>query len=127
MVDWRIQKVVEDENIKNRVKFFGTQSDVSKFLMAMDVFVFPSIYEGLGIALIEAQCTGLNCVVSDEIAQEAIITDNVKKIKLDVEPKQWAKTILESKSTERYIDFDTPEIKKYTVENLINKMKEVYN
>ena len=123
----QVQKAVENDNIKSKVKFLGTQSDVSKFLMAIDVFVFPSLYEGLGIALIEAQCTGLNCVVSDEITQEAIITDNVKKLKLNIDPKYWAETILNSKSTKRYINFDTPEIQKYTVEYLINQMKEVYN
>ena len=57
--------------------FAGVREDVQKVLQAMDVFVFPSLYEGLPLALLEAQSTGLPCFISDTVSQEAVITDVV--------------------------------------------------
>ena len=49
--------------------FTGVQQQVPQFLAAMDVFVFPSMHEGLGLALLEAQAAGLPCVVSDSVPE----------------------------------------------------------
>lgn len=57
-------------SIQNHVIFIGNTRDVSGYLMAMDLFVFPSLYEGLGIVLIEAQATGLICITSNNVPLE---------------------------------------------------------
>lgn len=123
--DFIINSAIE-RKIEKNIKFFGTVNNVNEFLMAMDIFVFPSIYEGLGIALIEAQCTGIKCVVSENIAEEAIITDNAEKLKLNNNPEEWAKRILSITSKERKIDVKSWKIQRYQIENSTKRMIEIY-
>lgn len=89
-----IEGIVIDKGIKDRVFFLGSQRQVAPYLSAMDCFVFPSLFEGLGIVLIEAQANGLRSYVSDRIPPEAIVTDLVTEISLSQSPSQWAETIL---------------------------------
>lgn len=70
-----IEKKVEYLNLKNDVKFLGQKENVNELMQGMDCFLFPSLYEGLGIVTIEAQCAGLRCICSKEIPNEANITD----------------------------------------------------
>lgn len=66
-----IKTKVNKFNLQDKVIFLGIRNDVNELMMAFDVFVFPSLFEGLGIVLIEAQATGLNCLISDTIPKEA--------------------------------------------------------
>ncbi|GHU78233.1 hypothetical protein AGMMS49992_28370 [Clostridia bacterium] len=78
----------------DRYAFLGMRADVSKLLQAMDVFVFPSLLEGLPVACIEAQAAGLPCLISDTVARETGITDLAQFIPLQGSPKAWAETAL---------------------------------
>ena len=80
--------------LERRVVFAGVRNDVRKCLMAMDVMVFPSFYEGMPNVVIEAQATGLPCVVSDSITAECKLTDRVSFLSLEDTPNEWAKTAL---------------------------------
>lgn len=93
------------EEIKNRsrqmevfekIKFIGASNEVSKLLQAMDVFVFPSLYEGLGISIIEAQANGLPCVMteSSKVSSDGCVTDLVKRIPLN-DIDAWGKYIID--------------------------------
>ena len=66
-----IESRVQNMKCANSVIFLGVKTNVNDYLQAMDVFIFPSVFEGLGMSLIEAQASGLPCVVSDNIQQEA--------------------------------------------------------
>ena len=66
--------------IEDKAIFLGNKENVSDFLMAMDIFIFPSIHEGLGIALIEAQAAGLPCIISDTIPKEAVISKRTSRL-----------------------------------------------
>ena len=72
------------------VMFMGRRSDVGKLLSAMDLFVLPSRYEGLGIVLVEAQFSGLPCIVSEEAFQaEVEITDHIARVSLQNGTSAW--------------------------------------
>lgn len=96
-----MQELARTLGISAQVRFLGVRSDIPDLMQAMDVFVFPSLYEGLGIALVEAQAAGLPCVVSDTIPPEAYLTDLVFAEELSAAPETWAQVILEKRNTLR--------------------------
>ncbi|SJZ87871.1 glycosyltransferase family 1 protein [Garciella nitratireducens] len=90
----QIERKIIDLNLLDNVIFTGVRSDVPELLQAMDVFVFPSLYEGLGIVTIEAQAAGVPCIVADTIPKEAYVTDLIKPICLKESAIIWAENIL---------------------------------
>lgn len=94
----QIHQKVKVLGLSNSVLFTGVRQDVADLMQAMDVFIFPSFYEGLGLAAIEAQAAGLPCILSDAITTEAKITDRVTFLSLSLSPEIWAETILLYKS-----------------------------
>lgn len=87
--------------IADRVIFVGVRSDIPRVLSAMDVFVFPSLYEGMPNTVIEAQATGLPCIIADTITREADITSLVQYLSLEDAPEKWAETALAAVSPQR--------------------------
>lgn len=79
--------------LKNKIIFLGNRTDVSQLLSAMDAFIFPSINEGLGIVAVEAQTSGLPCLVSDALPQEVKLTNNLHFLSLDESANFWANKI----------------------------------
>jgi len=63
-------------------------------MSALDVLILPSLYEGLGLVLIEAQAVGLKCFASDNIPDESRVTEQIKYLSLSLSPKVWAEEIL---------------------------------
>lgn len=71
-----------------------------RVLEVMDVFLFPSLYEGLGLVVIEAQATGLRCVISDRVPAPNLI-DNVQALSLEQSDDAWAEALLNGSSNLR--------------------------
>lgn len=90
----RIELKVKALGLNETVIFTGNREDVADLMQAMDVLVFPSKYEGLALVLIEAQASGLHCIVSDTLPRESAITDLVEYIPLSVSPELWAQKTL---------------------------------
>ena len=88
-----IQEKVISLGLEDKVIFMGVRNDVNKLMQAMDVFVFPSLYEGLPVTLIEAQASGLPIIKSGNVSDQCILTDNVVSISLDKSAYSWAKEI----------------------------------
>lgn len=84
--------------LKNSIKFLEQRNDVNELYNAMDLFLFPSLYEGLGMVLIEAQCSGLPCVASTEIPEIAKVLDTTRFFSLDKNSKEWTSIILDDYS-----------------------------
>lgn len=80
--------------IEEQVDFLGIRRDVSEILQASDLFLFPSVFEGLGIVAIEAQATGLPVVASEEIPEEADVTPLFHRLPLEKGAAYWAEQIL---------------------------------
>lgn len=90
-----IEKQAEELGLSNDVIFTGVRSDVNELIQAMDVFVFPSFFEGLPVTLVEVQTSGLPCVISDRVPVETIITKDLVTVKsLETSSKEWAKHII---------------------------------
>ena len=87
--------------LSDRVIFTGNQGKVSDYYQAMDFFVFPSIFEGLPGSVIEAQASGLRCLVSDSVTDEVLITPLAQARSLSEGAAAWAQEVLARRDYER--------------------------
>ncbi|MGL5061790.1 MAG: glycosyltransferase family 1 protein [Microcoleus sp.] len=94
-----IEKKVIENGLANRVTFAGLQADVPRLMLsAMDMFLLPSLYEALGLVLIEAQAAGLPCVFSDVIPDEAdAVKHLVRRISLSRSASEWAEAVISAR------------------------------
>ena len=98
----KIQDKARALGISEHVRFLGVRSDVAELMQAMDVFVFPSLYEGLPVTMVEAQAAGLPCLISDKVPPECILTEGlVDVLPLSESPETWAEKILEKRDFPR--------------------------
>lgn len=125
----------EQDNVKSKVKnlglsdsvlFLNVRNDVERLLQAFDVFVSPSKVEGLPVSLIEAQASGLQCVLSDNISDETAITDLVQFVSLDKSPEYWANIILKVAKLERNNVFEQIKIAHYDIKENANWLQKYY-
>ena len=90
----QIRQQIAELGLQDYVIFTGQRFDIPALLSGMDVFVFPSFHEGMPNTVIEAQATGLPCVIADTITKEADITGLVRYLPLAESPEYWANTAL---------------------------------
>lgn len=91
----KIKKECKKMNIDHAVFFLGVKENVGDYLNAMDLFIFPSLFEGFGTVAIEAQCNGLKVLASDSIPYETKVTDIQEFMSLKKNEKEWAKQIID--------------------------------
>lgn len=92
----QIEKKLDSLNLEGKYLILSHRSDIPQLMKAMDVFVFPSLYEGLGIVLIEAQVSGLRCIISDSVPEAAFQTKLAVPVSLESTPSQWCDAILDN-------------------------------
>ena len=122
-----IKYKVEQLNLTEKVIFLGERSDIPLCLNSMDVFVMPSLYEGLPFVLVEAQAAGLPCIISDTINDDAILTPNTKKHKLVDGVNLWGKTILEYSKLTREDTSKYLKEKGFSIDNMILFLDKIYS
>lgn len=86
--EWEPRK--KELGIENDIKELGVRTDVQELLNAMDVFVFPSRYEGLPFALVETQCNGLPCLCADTVTKYLKVGENLEFLSLEESNEMWA-------------------------------------
>ncbi len=91
----KLFELSKDFGVSESVIFYGTTATVGELYSAMDIFLFPSLFEGFGIAALEAQCAGLPVICSEGVPSEAIICDGAVRLPLDAGAKKWADKIIE--------------------------------
>lgn len=96
-----IRRQVAEAGLEDAVRFLGNRADVSPYYQAMDYLVFPSLYEGLPGTVVEAQTSGLKCLISDKISREVCLTELVTVLSLERSPEEWAEQILRGCEYER--------------------------
>ena len=94
----QLKNKVKNLDIEDKVLFLGNRNDVNKLYQGMDVFVLPSLFEGLGIVAIEAQAASLPVIASTGVADEASVTPNIKKIGLEEDIDKWVDEVLKAKT-----------------------------
>lgn len=119
----------KSEELKSHesIHFLGARDNIPQLLSGMDVFLFPSVWEGLGISLIEAQASGLPCVVSNNVAEEAdIARPFIKRLSLTEKRRNWADAVKSFKGKRNPLG--TQEIKAagYDVKDTARRLRELY-
>lgn len=93
----KIESKIKSLCIEGSVICTGVRSDVNRLLSAFDVFLFPSLYEGLPVTVIEAQAAGLQCIISSTITTEVCISSLVKQLSLFQPKSDWVNCVAECK------------------------------
>jgi glycosyltransferase involved in cell wall biosynthesis len=96
---------------------------------AMDCFLFPSLFEGLGLVLLEAQAAGLICVISDRLPDEAsVVTKLVRRISLEEPVEVWASELLRIRSLPRQPRMDTlSKLQDNSIEASVSRLTHIYD
>lgn len=123
-----VKDKVNSLNLQDSVKFLGQRNDVSELYQVFDTFVLPSIYEGLGMVLIEAECAGVPCFASTDVPDIAKVTANLTFLSLMEKPKIWAIKILDSLKKYKRKDC-AKEVQKagYDIKIEVGKLSNKYN
>lgn len=123
-----VKDMVIEMNLGDKVVFLGVRDDIPSLMSALDIFLFPSLYEGMPVVLIEAQASGLPCIVSTTVeAEEAKVLSTFTKISLSEKNNEsWVKAILEHMNVDRNINIGSIEFKKYDIQDLAVKMLSFY-
>ena len=128
--DGKLRKKIEDKvnryNLQNSVLFLGCRDDICNLYHAMDVFVLPSLYEGLPVVLVETQMAGLPSVISEKITKETKFTELIEFISLKKNAHEWAKIILEKRNTKKYDITTDSKYKRYSIENEVKRLEKIY-
>ena len=117
-----INQKVASLGLSNTVIFAGLQKDSAPFYSAMDVFAFPSLWEGLPLTLVEAQYSGLPCVISNNVTKEVVVSEScvvVKEFSLDL----WVKSLMKLPAMGRK---NSVYLSNFDVKKTFSRLKELY-
>jgi len=122
-----LKEKVKNLNIEENVIFYGTTNKVNEMLQAMDVFVLPSLFEGVPVSIIEAAASGVKYVITDNIDSHLNKSDLELKLSLNLTAQQWAKEIFEfSKSYKRMNQKKLLRESGFDIEEQSKKLEEIY-
>ncbi len=121
-----VQELCKRLSIEDKVIFAGRRSDIGAVMSAMDVFCLPSIFEGLGNVLIEAQANSLRCVVSDVVPQEAAILPSYKTLSLNENISIWVDALLQIPTVRRIDAIKMVARAGFNIEDEALKVKKIY-
>ena len=122
-----LQQQVEKLGIADKVLFYGVTDKVEQLLWAMDIFVFPSRFEGLGIVAVEAQAAGLPVICSDGVPNEAVVSDLVEKVDLRSGVDSWVESILHCQvGVDRLAVHEQVQKSGFAVADVADKIEKVY-
>ncbi len=120
------RQLAKELGIEKKVYFVGNKKNVYDYYQAMDYFVYPSRYEGLPGTVLEAQTSGLRCLMSDSICEEVIVTELVHTMSIQEEPSKWADYIRKTADYVRKSQADEVGNAGFDVDIQSKKMMEFY-
>ena len=89
----QIEQKIHEKGLDDKIALLGARNDVPELLMASDCFLFPSLWEGLPVTVVEAQASGLPCLVSDHITNDVFVSELAIKLPIDNGHEVWSQTI----------------------------------
>ena len=123
-----IKNKVKSLKLEKKVKFLGQRNDIDKLYQAFDVFLLPSLYEGLPVVGVEAQATGLLCELSNDMTKETKVLDTTMFISLNTSAEEWANNILDDVKKHKRIDSSKEMTdKNFNIKKETNKLEDIYN
>lgn len=123
-----IPQLVKERCLEEKIIFLGARNDIKELLSLLDIYLMPSRYEGLSVGLLEAQASGVQCLISDTITPKNIITNNVKILSLNDKPEIWAEEIIKLyKKGREDINYEELENSEYSIKTFVKKIEEVYS
>lgn len=117
-----IKDKIEKMGLENKVTILTHRSDVHRIMQTFDVFLFPSLYEGLGMALLEAQAAGLRCIVSDMVPDRARVQDRTIAVNLNKTADYWCNIILDQNITQQH----TAKLEEYDILQIVKSLQKMY-
>lgn len=120
-----LELYAESLGLLDSVIIYGTSNQVEELLCAMDVFAFPSLFEGLGIAMIEAQASGLPVICSDQIPKESVVSDDVYRISVH-DRDGWVKALLRMDGGRQKCLLENELLSNYDIRRLSRQMEKIY-
>ena len=121
-----VHKYAIEKGVDKLIKFWGANPQVMDYYSAADIFILPSLYEGLPVVGIEAQVAALPTLLSDKITTETQISDSVKFLPI-TDAKLWAENIAELQGYNREAIAKSLELAGYQIENQAEKLKKLYS
>ncbi len=128
ILESKIKEYIEINKLNANVILLGQRNDVYKLYQAMDIFLLPSNFEGLGIVLIEAQAAGLRCITSDNVPLLTKVTNNISYYNLE-ELNSWVDSIIEIPilQTNREKAYEEVNKKGFGIRNTIKELTGIYH
>lgn len=124
-----VEKMVKLKRLEDNVRFVGTSDKIPEWMQIADIMIFPSLFEGLPVTLIEAQASGLNCIISDKISREIDAgLGLINFFSLDLSPKIWAKKAIDvSIKKPKQNDIENMMAKKeFDISSVCKKLEKIY-
>ena len=122
-----LEQKIRDMMLNDSVIMTGNVTNVADYLSAMDVFVFPSLYEGLPLSILEVQASGLPCIISDSVPKDVFLTDLIHPLSLKDPREQWIDAILNRQRTDPAVYNQMLQQSEYTVETAMGKVYRIYD
>ncbi len=119
-----IRNILEQKKLLNKTVMLENRTDIPRLLKAMDIFIFPSFYEGFGNVIVEAQISDIPCVISDSIPSDVILSKKVKCLSIEAPANEWANIIL---NPEKILSTNYGNINNYDMNNVIKHLEEIYS
>lgn len=121
-----LKEQVKKLNIEKEVYFLGKREDVAELYQAMDLFLMPSLFEGVPVVGVEAQFSGLPCIFSDKVPKEVKFKKNVIFISLNILPKIWCDEILKIRKGKEKRELVNSEESIYNIKNAKERLEKLY-
>ena len=122
----KIENLVKDEKLDDKVLFLGIRNDIPDLMQCMDLLLFPSLYEGFPVTLVEAQVAKLPCLISDNITKDVQISNELSFLSLNDNIKKWANKSIELANIDRNLIKFNEKKSNYDIKNVTKKLSDIY-